>query len=240
MYYNTSLLWKAGEGAVQIYDKMHPVPFAEYMPDRAFWRPFAPDLIDLISRDYTIGTQSNVFDINGMLAGIAICFDIADDQLVHEMIDEQGRDHPRADQQRRLRHDRRERAATRDRPHAGDRGRAHGRQHLDRRHQRHHRARTASTLDSLPTWEPGAMVADVPLSDTVTPAMAAGRGIEWLVSGLGLAGFAVLRRAARRQSGAVHETAGNGRSHAVKRGFGRSVQFERANRHARMLVGHFG
>ena len=45
------------------------------------------------------------------------------------------------------------------------------------------------TLDSLPTWEAGAMVQTVPLSNTITPAMSLGRGIEWLVSGLGLAGF---------------------------------------------------
>jgi len=33
------------------------------------------------------------------------------------------------------------------------------------------------------------MVQTVPLITTRTPAMAAGRGIEWLVSGLGLAGL---------------------------------------------------
>ncbi|HSP51804.1 MAG TPA: apolipoprotein N-acyltransferase, partial [Cryobacterium sp.] len=31
-FYNSSLLWQEGEGAVDIYDKVHPVPFAEYMP----------------------------------------------------------------------------------------------------------------------------------------------------------------------------------------------------------------
>jgi len=44
------------------------------------------------------------------------------------------------------------------------------------------------TLDSLPTWVSGAMVQTVPLSDSNTPAMTAGRALEWFVSGLGLAG----------------------------------------------------
>ena len=85
--FNSLLLWKAGEGAVAQYDKIHPVPFAEYLPDRNFWYPFAPSLFDLVPRDYAIGTRPNVFDINGVLAGVAICFDIVDDGLIHQMID---------------------------------------------------------------------------------------------------------------------------------------------------------
>jgi apolipoprotein N-acyltransferase len=196
-YFNRSLLWEAGRGAVDVYDKVHPVPFAEYMPDRAFWRPFAPELIDLIGRDYGIGTRDNVFDIDGVLAGIAICFDIADDQLVHEMID--------SGAQLIL-------AQTNN----ADFG------HTDESVQQLAIARLRAietgrtvvnistvgssaiitpnghTLDSLPTFSAGAMVQTVPLSDTITPAMVAGRGIEWLLSGLGLAGLALCLGTARR------------------------------------------
>ncbi|MHB1235088.1 MAG: apolipoprotein N-acyltransferase, partial [Microbacteriaceae bacterium] len=40
--FNSLLLWQPGQGAVEQYDKMHPVPFAEYLPDRSFWYPLAP------------------------------------------------------------------------------------------------------------------------------------------------------------------------------------------------------
>ena len=196
-FYNTSLLWEAGKGAVDWYDKAHPVPFAEYMPDRAFWRPFAPDLIDLISRDYAKGTRDNIFDVNGIRAGISICFDIADDQLIHDMIN------GRAD-------------IILAQTNNADFG------HTDENVQQLAIARLravesgrtvlnistvgtsaiiapdGSTVDRLPTWVPGAMVQTVPLSDTVTPAMRAGRQIEWLVSGVGLAGFALCVLEARR------------------------------------------
>ena len=197
-YYNSSLLWKAGRGAVDVYDKVHPVPFAEYMPDRAFWRPFAPELIDLIGRDYGIGSRDNIFDINGVLAGIAICFDIADDQLVHEMID--------GDAQIIL-------AQTNN----ADFGRTDEsvQQLAIARLRALETGRTVvnistvgssaiitpdgQNLDSLPTFTAGSMVQTVPLSDTITPAMSAGRGLEWFVSGLGLAGLALCVGAARRR-----------------------------------------
>ncbi|PPL16930.1 apolipoprotein N-acyltransferase [Microterricola pindariensis] len=208
-YFNSSLLWKAGEGAVQIYDKVHPVPFAEYMPDREFWRPFAPDLIDLIGRDYSIGTQPNVFDVNGILAGIAICFDIADDQLVKEMItggaqiilaqtnnaDFGSAAHYTDESAQQL-------AIARMR--AIEAGRTVV--NISTVSSSAIILPDGSTLASIPDFTAGSMLETVPLSDTVTPAMAAGRGIEWLVSGLGLAGLALAVTFAARS----RRTAGRG------------------------------
>ena len=187
-YYNRSLLWKAGEGAVAVYDKVHPVPFAEYMPDRDFWRPFAPELIDLVSRDYGIGTQSNVFDIDGLQAGIAICFDIADDQLVHEMIDQDAQiilaqtnnaDFGRTDEIVQQLAIARLRAIEAGRTVVN----------ISTVGSSAIIAPDGQTIDSIPTWQPGSMVQTVPLSDTITPAMAFGRQIEWFVTGLGLIGL---------------------------------------------------
>jgi apolipoprotein N-acyltransferase len=210
-YYNTSLLWKAGKGAVDWYDKVHPVPFAEYMPDRAFWRPFAADLIDLISRDYAIGIRPNVFDIDGIRAGIAICFDIADDQLVHEMIDGHAEiilaqtnnaDFGHTDESVQQLAIARLRAIEAGRTVVN----------ISTVGSSAIIAPDGSTIDKLPTWVPGAMVQAVPLSDTVTPAMTAGRQIEWFVSGLGLAGWAFCAFGGVGRKGAGSKTAASSRA----------------------------
>ncbi|HXR45134.1 MAG TPA: apolipoprotein N-acyltransferase, partial [Pseudolysinimonas sp.] len=87
-YYNTSILWKAGTGQVDFYDKKHPVPFGEYVPARPFFHALAPALVDLIQREYTPGTTDDVLDIGKAVAGIAICFDIVDDQIMRDGVDE--------------------------------------------------------------------------------------------------------------------------------------------------------
>jgi apolipoprotein N-acyltransferase len=81
-YFNSSLLWRAGEGATQTYDKRHPVPFCEYVPDRAFFEPFAPDLIGLIQREYTPGDAAPFFDLGDAGVGLAICFDVIYDDVI--------------------------------------------------------------------------------------------------------------------------------------------------------------
>jgi apolipoprotein N-acyltransferase len=44
-----------------------------------------------------------------------------------------------------------------------------------------------ATIDTIPAFQAGAMVTDVPLRDGLTPAVLFGRGLELLVSGVGLA-----------------------------------------------------
>lgn len=210
-YFNTVMLWEPQEGPRQsrvrdegvrdFYDKKHPVPFGEYVPDRPFWRQFAPDLIDLIQREYTPGTTDSVFDLgNGVIVGHAICFDIVDDQLLTEIV-EQGGQIVFAETNN------------------ADFG------HTDESVQQLAIARiraleTARTVvnistvgtsaiilpdgvieQQLPTYEPGVMVADVPLLTTVTPAVLAGRQLEWLAAIVGLSGLVIAGSAARARRG---------------------------------------
>lgn len=186
--YNTSLQWEAGKGAVDYYDKKHPVPFGEYVPDRAFWRPFAPDLIDLIGRDYTPGTRDNVFDVNGVRAGISICFDIVDDQLLTDMMrggaqvilaQTNNADFGETDEnQQQL-------AIARLRAIESGRSLVN----ISTVGSSQIIAPDGRTISSIPPFRPGHMVADVPLGTTTTPATLFSRGIEFLAAGLGLFGL---------------------------------------------------
>ena len=80
--FNTSMLWIGGEGAVQLHDKSHPVPMGEYVPDRWFYEMLAPELIGLIQREYTPGTNPPYFDLEGVGVGLAICFDVIYDDVI--------------------------------------------------------------------------------------------------------------------------------------------------------------
>lgn len=85
--FNSTLLWRPGVGAVDYYDKKQPVPFAEFVPNREFWRLFAPDLIDLVPEGYAFGTRDGIFEIEqDFVAGTLICFEIAEDGILRELV----------------------------------------------------------------------------------------------------------------------------------------------------------
>lgn len=196
-YYNTSLQWEAGKGAVDYYDKKHPVPFGEYVPDRSFWRPFAPSLIDLISRDYTPGTRDNVFEVGGVRTGVSICFDIVDDQLLTDMMQDGAQvilaqtnnaDFGETDENQQQLAIARLRAI--------ESGRALV--NISTVGSSQIIAPDGRTISMIPPFRPGHMVADVPLGTTTTPATLLSRGIEFLAAGLGLFGLIVAAFARRR------------------------------------------
>ncbi len=83
-YFNTSMLWLPDGTAEQSHDKRHPVPFGEYVPDREFYNALVPDLIGLLQREYTPGTNAPLVDVDGTLVGLAICFDVIYDDLIAE------------------------------------------------------------------------------------------------------------------------------------------------------------
>ena len=201
VYYNTAVLWEAGKGALDLYDKKHPVPFGEYVPDRAFWRPFAPDLIDLIGREYTPGTTDNVFDVNGVIVGINICFDIVDDQILTESVEEGAQvifassntaDFGRTDESAQ------QLAIARIR--AMELGRSVV--NISTVGLSAVIAPDGTIVQQLPWYSVGTMVQDVDLSTQLTPAVLAGRQLEWLVSGFGLAALVIAGLFVRKRRGA--------------------------------------
>jgi apolipoprotein N-acyltransferase len=194
--YNTSLLWQNGQ-AVDHYDKRHPVPFAEWMPNRDFFHSLAPELVDLVTRDYEFGTTDLTFDIGGLVAGISICFDITDDAVMRSMSAEGAQvvlaqtnnaDFGQTDENLQQLAIARLRAVE------------FGRSVVN--------ISTVGTsaiigpdgqnITTIPAYEAGAMVADVPLATVQTPAAILGFQLEWLVAGLGLGGLVVALVGGRR------------------------------------------
>ena len=188
-YFNSSIVWT--DRVIAQYDKIHPVPFAEYMPNREFWRTLQPELVDLVTRDYSFGTRSNVVDINGVLSGISICFDITDDQQAYDMIaggaevilaQTNNADFGKTSENlqqlsiARLRSIETGRSVVNIST-VGTSAIISG---------------TGETIDSIPAYQPGAMLAEVPLSNTITPAMAFGRSIEWTIGALGIVGLSLI------------------------------------------------
>ncbi|WP_396653463.1 apolipoprotein N-acyltransferase [Microbacterium sp. ARD32] len=84
--FNTSFLWTTDGAATQLHDKRHPVPFGEYVPDRGFYEALAPDLIGLIGREYTPGTNPPLVRVGDVGVGLAICFDVIYDEVIRESV----------------------------------------------------------------------------------------------------------------------------------------------------------
>jgi len=87
---NASLLYLPGRGVVTRYVKQHPVPFAEYIPQRSFFRLFS-DKVDLVRADFAAGTSPVVFRVPSasgpaIVAGPVICFEVAYDDLVRDNV----------------------------------------------------------------------------------------------------------------------------------------------------------
>jgi len=91
MVSNASLLYLPGRGLSARYVKRHPVPFAEYIPYRSFFRHFS-DKVDLVYSDFTAGKSVGVFRVPArgggtIAAGPIICFEVAYDGLIRGTVD---------------------------------------------------------------------------------------------------------------------------------------------------------
>jgi apolipoprotein N-acyltransferase len=191
--FNSVLKWQAGEGAVDQYDKVHPVPFAEYLPNRDFFYPLAPSMFDMVPRDYTLGTRDPVMTAGDAIAGIAICYDIVDDALFRNMLAANANiifaptnnsDFGRTDESIQQLGIARMRAVETGRSVVN----------VSTVGVSAVIAPDGSDIDRLEPFTAGVMVADVPLSTVVTPASVIGLPLEWALIVMGLVPIIELRR----------------------------------------------
>jgi len=84
--YNSTIQFDPQVGPVDFYDKQHPVPFAEYVPDRPFWYSLAPDLVGLIHKGFSFGTREGTFEVGKTTVGSLICFEIANDHTLLDLV----------------------------------------------------------------------------------------------------------------------------------------------------------
>ena len=84
---NTAIVWDPENGPGDTYDKRHPVPFAEYIPYRSFFRVFS-DKVDLVRRDFMAGDEIGVLDVGGAPVGDLICFEVVYDGLTRDVVED--------------------------------------------------------------------------------------------------------------------------------------------------------
>ncbi|MEU4133790.1 apolipoprotein N-acyltransferase [Streptomyces wuyuanensis] len=87
---NTLIAWDPEKGPVATYDKRHVQPFGEYIPLRPFVRLFSAD-VDRVRRDFGPGDEVGVFDLSGTKVGLATCYEAAFDWAVRDTVTHGGR-----------------------------------------------------------------------------------------------------------------------------------------------------
>ncbi|MFJ8208025.1 apolipoprotein N-acyltransferase [Streptomyces sp. NPDC096033] len=82
---NTMILWDPAKGPVDTYDKRKIQPFGERMPMRSFVRLFSSD-VDRVRRDFGPGKEPGVFDMAGTGVGMVTCYEAAFDDAVRSTV----------------------------------------------------------------------------------------------------------------------------------------------------------
>lgn len=83
-YYNSAYLIDAGSKVINRYDKVHLVPFGEYVPFKK-WLPFLGKMVEQVG-DFKPGTAGNTLSWNERTLGIQICFEIIYPGLSRAMV----------------------------------------------------------------------------------------------------------------------------------------------------------
>jgi apolipoprotein N-acyltransferase len=83
---NMAIVWDPVTGPGQTYVKRHPVPLAEYVPARSFFRFFSSK-VDLVREDFVGGKTPGNLTVGPARLGDLICFEVVYDGLVQDVVD---------------------------------------------------------------------------------------------------------------------------------------------------------
>ena len=185
---NQSVLFTPEHTTPYAYSKRHPVPFGEYIPMRGLFSQLS-DKVDLVSLDMIPGEEVGVMDLGALdqgedRVGILICFEIAYDSLVHDVVDE-GAEVIVVQSNNALFGESDE--AIQQLAQAKVMAVMSGRSvvHISTVGHSAIFSPTGRRIDFVDHWEQGALLADVPLRTGITPAVAAG---PWIAIGLSAVG----------------------------------------------------
>lgn len=85
---NVSLLYRPGGAAPERYTKLHPVPFAEYIPYRSFFRIFSAEADK--AGNFVAGDTIGAFEVPAVTGSFwalpTICFEVAYDGLMRDAV----------------------------------------------------------------------------------------------------------------------------------------------------------
>jgi len=87
---NTGVVWDPVTGPGARYVKRHPVPFGEYIPLRGLARRVSSK-VDRVPRDFVSGRRVGVLQVGPARLGDVICFEVAYDGLVRDVVTGGGR-----------------------------------------------------------------------------------------------------------------------------------------------------
>ncbi len=90
MVSNAGIVWDPLTGPGERYVKRHPVPFGEYIPYRSLVRRITAK-VDLVPRDFAAGKRAGVLQVGPTRLGDVICFEVAYDDLVRDVVTAGGR-----------------------------------------------------------------------------------------------------------------------------------------------------